>query len=76
MQKNSKIKYIVKILISLILVYSVFFKLISGFFDLLNKNRDMGFWTSIFESDLPNFVGVFSMIYLLWLLIKSNEQSN
>lgn len=69
-------KLIVKILIVLILVYSIFFKLITGFFDFLNKNRDMGFWTSFFESDLPNIVGILSMIYLLWLLIKPKKQSN
>ncbi|MGX1023608.1 hypothetical protein ACSSV5_000760 [Psychroflexus sp. MBR-150] len=69
-------KLIVKILIVLILVYSIFFKMITGFFDFLNKNRDMGFWTSFFESDLPNIVGILSMIYLLWLLIKPKKQSN
>jgi hypothetical protein len=50
--------------------------MITGFFDFLNKNRDMGFWTSFFESDLPNIVGILSMIYLLWLLIKPKKQSN
>jgi hypothetical protein len=76
MQKNNSKMKIVKILIGLILLYSIFFRLITGFFDFLNKNRDMGFWISIFESDLPNLVGIFSMIYLLWFLIKSKEQSN
>ena len=69
-------KTIFKVLIVLVLAYSILFKSITGFFDFLNKNRDMGFWTSFFESDLPNIVGVLSMLYLTWLVIKSPTRSD
>ncbi len=63
-------KMVIKILLILLLIYALLFQSFTGVFDFLNKNKDMGFWTSFFESDLPNVIGVFSIGYVICYLVK------
>lgn len=67
-------KKILKTIVVLILIYSIFIKSFTSVFDFLNKNRDMGFWVSFFESDFPNIVGILSMIYLVRIFLKTEKR--
>lgn len=66
---NQIIKKIFNFFLGLILIYSICFKLFTSLFDFFNKNRDMGFWTSFIENDLPNFISILAMCYLVWLIL-------
>jgi hypothetical protein len=68
------IKKIFKSFLGLILIYSICFKLFTSLFDFFNKNRDMEFLSSFIESDLPNFISILSMCYLVWILFKNNDK--
>jgi hypothetical protein len=76
MEKAKKFKIILKVFLGLILIYSICFKVFTSLFDFFNKNRDMGFWTSFIESDLPNFISIMSMCYLTWLVFKRPKETD
>lgn len=64
-----------KRIITIFVLYAVFINSIYGFFELLNKDSNHRLWISILETDLPNFISILSMIYLLFLINKRNRDN-
>jgi hypothetical protein len=61
---------IIRMFLIIILVYGIFVKSFTSFFDFLNQKPTENYWTTFLEIDLPNIIAIFSMIALLIILIR------
>ena len=61
-------KILIRVLVIIILIYTIFIKSFISFFDFLNHNPHLDVMTNFWEDDLPNIVSILAMIYLVVIL--------
>lgn len=61
-------KILIRVLVIIILIYTIFIKSFISFFDFLNHNPNLDVMTNFWEDDLPNIVSILAMIYLVVIL--------
>jgi hypothetical protein len=61
-------KILVRVLLIIILIYAIFTKSFTFFFDYLNHNPNLNIITNFWEVDLPNIISILAMLYLLVIL--------
>ncbi|AEE12091.1 hypothetical protein Poras_0137 [Porphyromonas asaccharolytica DSM 20707] len=67
-----------KVVITLILTYSVFMILLMSIFDLLSMSTSVSFTTFLIEKMIPNISAVIALIFLvryLWITDKNSNTS-
>ena len=65
-----------KVVITLILTYSVFMILLMSFFDLLSMSTSVSFTTFFIERMIPNISAVIALIFLIRYLWITDKNSN
>ena len=65
-----------KVVITLILTYSVFMILFMSIFDLLSMSTSVSFTTFLIEKMIPNISAVIALIFLIRYLWITDKNSN
>ena len=65
-----------KVVITLILTYSVFMILLMSIFDLLSMSTSVSFTTFLIEKMIPNISAVIALIFLIRYLWITDKNSN
>ena len=65
-----------KVVITLILTYSVFMILLMSIFDLLSMSTSVSFTTFLIEKMIPNISAVIALIFLIRYLWITGKNSN
>lgn len=65
-----------KVVITLILTYSVFMILLMSIFDLLSMSTSVSFTTFLIEKMIPNISAVIALVFLIRYLWITDKNSN
>ena len=65
-----------KVVITLILTYSVFMILLMSIFDLLSMSTSVSFTTFLIEKMIPNISAVIALVFLIRYLWITDKDSN
>ena len=65
-----------KVVITLILTYSVFMILLMSIFDLLSMSTSVSFTTFLIEKMIPNISAVIALVFLIRYLWITGKNSN
>ena len=65
-----------KVVITLILTYSVFMILLMSIFDLLSMSTSVSFTTFLIEKMIPNISAVIALVFLIRYLWMTGKNSN